>query len=229
MFDTHCTKCGASNQSPPHYKGKSIKCNSCGDQFIALEDGERPFKFHCTACGGSMEAQEQMKGGHAFCPHCNEDILIAEDQVPKTPSYPPNPQPPPPIAEEATSAERGAGDDAGSVSSARINMQCPKCDQPISIKASRCPYCRANVAWQSLVIQSPIAATSGMVTGIIAVGLSFVIQTDLVLGAYKLTFGADSCGCCGSIVLVPVLLIQAIYYAVGFFLGYFIGLKFDHK
>ncbi len=49
MFETHCTNCGASNQSPPHYKGKTIKCSSCGDQFIALEDGERAFKFHCTA------------------------------------------------------------------------------------------------------------------------------------------------------------------------------------
>jgi len=88
MFDTDCTNCGAHNQSPPHYKGQTIKCTSCGGKFVALERGERIFTFHCSACRGSIEAEEQMKGAQATCPHCNRDIRVAPDPLP-IPSKPP--------------------------------------------------------------------------------------------------------------------------------------------
>ncbi len=86
MFNTHCTHCGASNQSPPHYKDQSIKCGNCGDKFIAVEDFERPFRFHCSACGESIEAEQGMKGAQATCPHCNQDILVIEDSASESPT-----------------------------------------------------------------------------------------------------------------------------------------------
>lgn len=91
MFQTHCTKCGSSNQIPPHYKGQSIKCGTCGDRFIALKDEDRLFKFHCSECGGSIETEVRMKGSSASCPHCNRDIIVTADSPSKSPERPVTP------------------------------------------------------------------------------------------------------------------------------------------
>lgn len=89
MFDTICTNCGASNLSPPHYEGRSIKCTTCGGAFIAIEKGKRLFTFHCSSCRGSIEAEEQLQGTHATCPHCNKDIRVVADPPPIPPKRPP--------------------------------------------------------------------------------------------------------------------------------------------
>lgn len=83
MFDTRCTSCGKTNQIPPHYRNRSVRCSKCGNAFLALEDGDRHFKFNCSECRGGIEAEIRMRGQRVECPHCNQNIVVGSDPPPK--------------------------------------------------------------------------------------------------------------------------------------------------
>lgn len=141
MFKSHCTNCGASNQIPLNYKGKSIKCHSCGDQFIALEDGERTFKFECLACGGRIEAEEKRRGEQADCPHCKASINVTDD---------------PQTTHEAISTS--VPDATGNTIS--DTRKCPYCSEDIKTDAIICRFCMMDFKSGQLVAQKSTINTT---------------------------------------------------------------------
>ena len=107
-------------------------------------------------------------------------------------------------------------------------MKCPYCKKVVDSDASICPYCNRNISLFSMATREPFAFRIGVLTSILASFLSVIIHYEFIRDSVLL-FKNDP-GCCLCLtapIMFLAFILVGIYSIVGFFIGYFLALKYD--